>query len=156
MLRPVSVLAVAAFSAAALSACSTDAPRNTAGQVTASASADAFSIKVGDCTGKMASGTITGADLIPCADPHYFEAFAAKQMDDASYPGQTETEKLADEFCGEAFADYVGISSSKSKYGVFYLYPTTETWAKLGDREILCLAGDENGGVKGSIRGSKK
>jgi hypothetical protein len=131
------------------------APRNDAGQVTAPATTDAFQVKVGDCTGDLSTGTVSDVGLIPCDQAHYFEAFASKQMTDTTYPGESATEKQADTFCADAFEPWMGVSTSKSKYGVFYFYPTSSTWENK-DREILCLVGSSEGGIKGSLKGTKK
>lgn len=153
-MRPlIPVLALGAL--LAVTGCSSDAPRNSAGAVTASASADAFSIKVGDCTGKLASGTIEGADLLPCDQKHYYEVFASTQMTGDTFPGESETSKQAEAYCDGEFTKFVGISSAKSKYGMFYLTPIADSW-KAGDREILCLVGDDKGGITGSLKGAKK
>jgi hypothetical protein len=131
------------------------APRNDAGEVTAPASADAFQVKVGDCTGNLASGTVSDVGLIPCDQPHYYEAFASNQMTDTTYPGESATQEQADKFCGDTFETWMGISSDKSKYGVFYFYPTSSTWT-MKDREILCFVGSSDGNIKGSLKGAKK
>ena len=65
------------------------APRDTAGQVTASASVDAFQVKVGDCTGSLKEGDVSDLQVIPCADPHFYEAYAATQLTHADYPGES-------------------------------------------------------------------
>ncbi|QLQ16209.1 MAG: septum formation family protein [Micropruina sp.] len=153
-MRP--LLSMMALSALlAVTGCSSDAPRNSAGAVTASASVDAFSIKVGDCTGKLTTGTIEGTDLVPCDEKHYYEVFGSTQMTGDTFPGESETSKQAQKFCDAEFTKFVGIPSTKSKYGVFYLTPIADSW-KAGDREILCLVGDDNGGIKGTLKGAKK
>lgn len=147
--------ALALVALLAATGCSSDAPRNSAGAVTASASTDAFAIKVGDCTGKLATGTIEGADLLPCDQKHYYEVYAASKMTDAEFPGTEATSKQAEEACDAEFTSFIGIASTKSKYKLFYLSPIAQSWA-LGDREILCLVGSESGGISGSLRGVKK
>ena len=146
-------LALVALLAAA--GCSSEAPRNSAGAVTASASTNAFAIKIGDCTGKLATGTIEGADLLPCDQKHYYEVYAASQMTDADFPGNEATGEQAEKVCKDEFIAFIGVTPSKSKYEQFYLSPTAESWT-LGDREILCLVGSDNGGISGSLRGVKK
>lgn len=130
-------------------------PRNTAGQVTTSASVDAFQIRVGDCTGKLAEGNISNLEIVPCADSHYYEAYSRTDLEDGDFPGETSVTKAADKFCTAEFKKFVGVSTDDSKYDMFYLYPTAESW-RTGDREILCLAGSDDGKVKGSLKGVKK
>lgn len=131
------------------------APRNDAGQVTAPATTDAFQVKVGDCTGDLQSGTVSDVGLIPCDQPHYYEAFASMQMTDTTFPGDTAVGDQADKFCDDSFTTWMGVPRQKSEYGFFSLTPTASTWAA-NDREILCLAGSDEGGIKGSLKGSKK
>jgi hypothetical protein len=152
--RPLAALA-ALLIASSLAACSTDAPRNTAGQVTASADTDVFAVKVGDCTGDLTSGEVSEMKLLPCDQAHWYEAYAAKLLTGDDFPGTTELQKDAQDYCTDEFKEFVGVSPSKSDYDYFYLYPTTQTW-KTGDREIMCLVGSEKGGVKGSLKGAKK
>lgn len=100
---------------AALAGCTADAPRNTDGQVTASAAADVFSIRVGDCTGKLDGEEIDTADLVPCQDGHYFEAYAAMKMTGDTWPGSDEVTRQANQYCDTEFTSFVGISYDDSK-----------------------------------------
>jgi hypothetical protein len=147
-------VAAAVLAAGSLTACGSQV-RSPEGTVTASASANSLSIKVGDCLGDMNGTSVTDVQLIPCAQAHYWEAFAKTNLTGTTYPGETEITKKADEFCATEFKTFVGISSEDSKYSSPYLYPTTESWAT-GDREIMCFAGLDAGGVKGSLKGIKK
>ncbi|MFZ1410018.1 MAG: septum formation family protein [Micropruina sp.] len=143
------------FAAASLVSCSSEAPRNSAGEVTASAVAAAASIKVGDCTGELKEGSLSTADLVPCAQAHYFEAYASKILTDGDFPGEESLRKSADTYCNDQFETFVGVGSNDSTYVVFHLTPVAETWAT-GDRQILCLAGSEKGGLTGSLKGTEK
>ncbi|MFT4294328.1 MAG: septum formation family protein [Micropruina sp.] len=138
-----------------LTGCSTGAPRNTAGQVTASASVDPFQITVGDCTGPMAEGDIESLQVAPCDTAHNFEAYATTELTGSEYPGDPELKKQADKFCSAEFRSFVGLAAKDSRYDMFYLYPVQDSWA-IGDREVLCLAGSTKGGIKGSLKGVAK
>lgn len=146
--------AVAVLAVGSLTACGSQA-RNPAGTVTASASANSLSVKVGDCLGDLNGTSVADVQLIPCGQAHFWEAFAKMNLSGTTYPGKTEIAKKADEFCATKFEAFVGIASADSTYASPYLYPTTESWAS-GDREIMCFAGLDNGGVKGSLKGVKK
>lgn len=130
--------------------------RDGSGQVTASASVDAFSIKVGDCTGDLGQGEVSAAILVPCGEPHYWEAFASSQLSGDNYPGVTQVTETADKACGDAFKAFVGVSTDKSDYTYTYFYPTEQTWTSAGDREVLCFVGLEDGGVTGTLKNAKK
>lgn len=151
------ILLGAALVAVLLTAGCGGAPRNDAGQVTAPATTDAFQVKVGDCTGDLSTGTVSDVGLIPCDQPHYYEAYASKQMTDTTYPGETDTQDQADTFCADEFKPWMGKSIDDSKYGagVRYFYPTSSSW-EMKDREILCFVGSSDGTIKGSLKGTKK
>jgi hypothetical protein len=152
-MRVVTLSLAALVALVGLAGCSSETPRNSAGQVTAPAVAPADSIKVGDCTGELKEGSISVADLVPCDQPHYFEAFASKTLDDGEFPGEESLRKTADAFCNEQYEAFVGVAPGDSTYAVFHLTPVAETWAT-NDRLILCLAGAEKGGLTGSLKGA--
>lgn len=139
-----------------LAACTTDLPRDSAGQVTAAATTDAFSIKVGDCVGKVAGDSTDELPLVPCAEEHFWEAYAASDLTGTDFPGNAEIKDLAGKACSAAFTGFMGIDSEESRYEVTYLTPTKQTWTSAGDREVVCLVGSSRGGVTGSLKGSGK
>jgi len=139
----------------ALTGCS-GTVRNDTGQVTAPASVDAFSIKVGDCTGDLGQGEVSNAVVVPCSEPHFWEAYASSQLTGDSYPGVTQVTEAADKACSGSFKAFVGVGSDKSDYTYTYFYPTEQTWTSANDREVLCFVGLEDGGVTGSLKDVKK
>jgi hypothetical protein len=117
---------------------------------------DAFSLKIGDCTGPLTSGTVDELTLIPCAEPHAWEAFAATDLQGEDFPGAGKVQDQSEEFCNDQFKAFVGLSVSKSEYHLTVLQPTKQTWNDAGDRQVTCLAGDGEGKVEGSLAGSNK
>lgn len=148
--------ALVALTALGLAGCAADGPRNSAGQVTAAASADAFSLQVGDCTGPITSGTVGEVTLVPCAQPHAWEVFAATALEGDEFPGAGKVQDRAEEFCNDEFKAFIGLSVSKSDYQLTVLQPTKETWNDAGDRQVTCLAGDSEGEIEGSLRNAGK
>ncbi len=138
----------------ALSACGNSA-RDSEGNVTATASAKSLDITVGDCLGDLANTSIENVQLIPCADAHYWEAYATMDLEGSTIPAESEITTKADEFCVNEFETFVGIAADSSMYAWSYLYPSEETW-DTGDREITCLVGLDSGDVKGSLKGAKQ
>ena len=120
----------------------------------------AFALTIGDCFNLEDSASVDAVPVIPCSDPHEFEAYASVRMDAETYPGETDTVAEADARCGLAFEGYVGMplqqAYDEGLYDYTSFYPSTESWA-LGDREILCMvyATDESGGAK-TVTGSLK
>jgi len=135
--------------------CTTSSPRNTAGQVTAPASVDAFQITVGDCTGPITEGDVESLQVIPCGTAHNYEAYASTDLAGTEFPGEAEVKKQANKFCTTEFRTFVGLATKDSSYDMFYLYPVEDSWAS-GDREVLCLVGTDKGGIKGSLKAVKK
>jgi hypothetical protein len=147
---------VAVALAVLLAGCTAGVPRDSTGQVTAAATTDAFSIKVGDCVGKLTGDTAEELTLVPCAEAHYWEAFAASNLTGEDFPGNSEIKDQSDKACTAAFEGFIGIAADDSKYEVTFLSPTRETWAQASDREVVCLVGDSSGGITGSLEGSRK
>jgi len=118
--------------------------------------ADVFSIKVGDCLNDAtASGTVTSAPIVPCSKPHDSEAYKSILMKDGDFPGEEAVKTQADQGCGDAFPDFVGIAYDDSKLSISYYFPTTDSWAN-GDREILCTIYDDGVKTTGSLKGAKR
>jgi hypothetical protein len=118
--------------------------------------ADVFSIKVGDCLNDAtASGTVTTAPIVPCSKPHDSEAYKSITMKDGDFPGEDAVKTQADQGCGDAFSDFVGISYDDSKLSISYYFPTSDSWAN-GDREILCTIYDDGVKTSGSLKGAKR
>lgn len=140
----------------ALCGCATQGPRNSAGEVTAPAPADAFSLQVGDCTGPLTTGTVEQVKLMPCAEPHYWEVFGATELGGDEFPGAGKVQDLAEEFCNAGFKEFVGVSVGKSDYDLTVLQPTRQTWTSADDRAVTCLVGSGEGEIEGSLKGVKK
>lgn len=139
-----------------LAGCGAGVPRDSTGQVTAAATTDAFSIKVGDCVGKVDGDSTDKLPLVPCTDKHSWEAFAASDLTGADFPGNAEVKGQAEKACAAAFKAFIGIAADDSRYELTFLTPTKETWTQAADREVVCLVGSSSGGITGSLRGIAK
>ncbi|MFC7305076.1 DUF4190 domain-containing protein [Streptomyces monticola] len=117
-----------------------------------------FTLKVGECfnspTGKL-EGETTDIDVVDCDGAHDGEAYGTFRLDDGSYPGETRIAQIAEDKCAPLADSYFGDpDSAPGNIYDYYFYPTQESWS-LGDREVTCLIGDENGGkLTGSLRDS--
>ena len=164
--RALAVTATAAASIVLLSGCSligglmNETQRDDSGQVTESNDdADVFSIQVGDCLQEPeanADGTVSTVPVVPCSEPHTYEAYQSSLVDegDGSYPGEDLVLDQAETVCLDGFETFVGVAYESSELGFTYYYPTVETWESLGDREILCLIYDPAGEISGSLEGA--
>lgn len=131
-------------------------PRDSAGQVTAAATTDSFSVRVGDCLDRLPTDAAAELPLLPCDQPHYWEAFATSTLVGDDYPGNAAVRDQADKACSAEFADFVGVKVDTSKLDLTMLTPTKETWTQAGDREVVCLVGRPGGGVTGTLRGAAR
>lgn len=130
----------------------------TSAEAPATADVDVFDLTVGDCMVEdLGMGdSVEGDQLtVDCADPHQAEAYAAKDVEGSTFPGEAEVSDAADEFCAEAFGSFVGMDYNDSELEISMLMPTARSW-RGGDREILCLVVDPAGDTTGTLRGANR
>jgi len=133
--------------------------RDESGDITEGGDVGVFALEVGDCFDQPPSGDITEVAAIPCDEPHDLEVFAKFDMeggDDAPYPGDAAVRTASEECIGTLFEDYVGLDYQSSRFDVFPITPTQDTWeSDLNDREIICTANTVDGTpITGSIQGT--
>lgn len=91
--------------------------------------------------------------VIDCMEPHSHEIFAVMNYVDSEgvdvYPGFDALETFARAACLNEFDGYFGISAFDSELFYSWIVPTLDSWDQPGDedddREILCVAGNQNG-----------
>ncbi|WP_432183638.1 DUF4190 domain-containing protein [Streptomyces tendae] len=117
----------------------------------------AYSLEKGQCfttPGGSLQGVTYDVDEVPCTQEHDGEVFAAFDLPDGSYPGDTEVTRAADDRC-YALQDAYAMDrwALPTDVDVYYLTPTSASW-RTGDREITCLFGntDERDTLTGSLR----
>lgn len=148
---------LALVAASVLAGCSpAPGPRDSGGRVTASAPADTFSLRTGDCTGPITSGSVSRITLIPCGQEHAWEVISTTELAGTDFPGAGKVQDDAEAFCNDSFKSFIGISVAKSDYDLTMLQPTKETWTSAHDRTVTCLAGRDGGTFTGTLRGVGK
>ena len=120
-----------------------------------------FKLVPGDCFDYDDSTTeVESVDVVDCETPHEYEAYASIIMTGDEYPGDDATSKQGDEDCSDPFTAYVGLNYDESKYTYVFFSPTQASWESptLQDREILCIAVDDEEGAKitGSVKGANE
>jgi len=65
----------------------------------------------------------------------------------------TKISNYANDTCLAQFATYVGIDYARSRYQYLHIVPTQESWTRDNDRDIVCVAFEENATITGSIAG---
>lgn len=86
---------------------------------------------------------------VPCDEPHQNEVFHLYDVDAADHPGLDALRAQAEEVCrGEPFTRYVGEPYETSRFEVFQILPTEDTWREDGDREVVCALYDPEDDTK--------
>ena len=134
--------------------------RDADGAVVEAGVASAFDIRVGDCFSLPDDNVVSiqQAELVPCSEPHTYEAYAEyvyPDPDDAPYPGVDPIFAQSDRFCLEEFETFVGHRYETSVLDFAYLYPEEEGWQIEDDRVVLCLIQPiGNSPLVGTMRGA--
>ncbi|WP_077800253.1 DUF4190 domain-containing protein [Streptomyces sp. JHA26] len=117
----------------------------------------AYALSEGECfttPGGSLQGVAYDVDVVPCAQEHDGEVFAAFDLPGGPYPGDDEITRSADVRC-YALQDAYAMDrwALPTDVDVYYLTPTRQSW-RTGDREVTCLFGntDERGTLTGSLR----
>jgi hypothetical protein len=113
-------------------------------------------LEVGDCFDDPPSlGSVTSVDVIDCAEPHDNEVyFVGPYPGTGEFPGDEAIRDAAVDACLESFEDFVGIPYEVSRFDVFALWPSEESW-EATDRDIVCAVYDVDGEkLTGSVRGA--
>lgn len=112
---------------------------------------------VGDCLNEMevsADDTVDTVPIVDCADPHDLEVYYGGTLDeDGPYPGDEDASEMVNEGCVDAFEDFVGIPYEDSILLFQTLYPGEDSW-EAGNRDYLCLVGDEFEQTTGTLEDS--
>jgi len=119
-------------------------------------SAPVFAVVAGDCLGAFDFGNAPTARQIvaaPCDVPHAWQVTAAYPLTDLEYPGAEAVKTEAASQCAKAFKKFIGADVAYSRYTSAYLAPDGNAWGNRADREIVCLAGDPDGGLQASVKG---
>jgi hypothetical protein len=123
---------------------STDASRDQTGNIISEGDVDAFSVRIGDCfndaveVGEEESVVVEQIAGLPCTEPHDNEIYTIFNSDIESFPGNESMAELAHQECLERFPAFAGIPYDDSILDVFFMYPTSESWTQMDDREIVC------------------
>lgn len=129
--------------------------RDESGSVTEAATEGVVSLQVGDClNATQLDEVVSDVPFIPCDQEHDSEVFASTRLEGDAYPGDDEIATTGDDFCYGQFEDFVGVAYEDSALDYVPMYPTEQGWQDAGDREVLCLVIDPDGGVTGTLAGA--
>ncbi len=119
--------------------------------------ADPFAIEVGDCFDDTPMGVneVTEVPGLPCSAPHDNEVYALFDLPAGPFPGDEQVDGSASLGCYERFEDAIGMSYEESIIDYIAMYPTEDSWNRINDREVVCIAFHmEYEKLTGSVLGS--
>lgn len=134
--------------------------RDETGAVVDAGTVSSFELRPGDCftISDVSSASVDEAEVVPCSQPHLFEAYAEYVFPGKSrepYPGETAIVEVANDFCFGEFETFVGLAWEDSVLDFVYLYPEPDGWAA-GDRVVLCVVAPLEGTLTGSMAGAAR
>ncbi|MFF1573808.1 septum formation family protein [Leifsonia sp. NPDC058292] len=109
---------------------------------------------VGDCVNDLSdSADGYGMPVVDCETPHDSEVYAIASLGHGDYPGEDETDALAETTCHDAFAPYVGVSADVAVVDWSYYAPgDEESWND--DDTVICVAFIDEEQATGSVKGT--
>ena len=119
--------------------------------------ADPFAMTVGDCFNDTEVGVneVTEVPSVSCAAPHDNEVFALFDLAPGAFPGDEQVDALAGQGCYDRFEAAIGRSYEESEIAFISMYPTEDSWTRIDDREVVCIAYHmEYEKLTGSVLGS--
>lgn len=133
--------------------------RSVEGTITTAGNLDPFQIRIGDCFNdgppQSENAEVTNVAGTPCSEPHDNEVYAVFDIDLLSYPGSEEMGDRATAACLERFEAFVDKTYETSVLAILPMYPTSESWTRRNDREVVCAVYHmELQKLVGSMRGS--
>jgi hypothetical protein len=125
-------------------------------EVTEAGQADVFTIAVGDCFNDVDAEEISEVPVVPCDQPHDYEAYSAFDLTGDTFPGDDVVTQQAGDGCTPAFAEFNGLGYDDSSLYLGYLLPTEDSWTGQNDREVLCYIYEENVQTTGTLQGAAR
>jgi hypothetical protein len=111
-----------------------------------------FDLVKGNCLdgASLTDGLVTTIRVVDCAEPHTHEVFYSGRYPEASFDSE-KIASYANSTCLAQFTPYVGIDYARSRYQYLHIVPTQESWTRDNDRDVVCVAFEENATLTGSI-----
>lgn len=142
---------IGAIVAGVVIALTSGAERDASGNVTDGGKVFAEDLRIGDCIKEPPQDdSVFRISVVPCAEAHEGEVYAAIDVAGSEYPGVDELTAKANDDCFEELETYAPAAYENESVEVFFLYPTDQSW-RVGDRAITCIA-TTDGSRTGSIK----
>ncbi|HUP75879.1 MAG TPA: septum formation family protein [Acidimicrobiales bacterium] len=113
-----------------------------------------FDLVKGDCLdgASLSDGLVTTIRVVDCTDVHTHEVYYSVRYPETVFDA-TKIGSYANDRCLAQFAPYVGIDYTRSRYQYLHIVPTQDSWTRDNDRDVVCVAFDEDATMVGSIAG---
>ena len=83
---------------------------------------------------------------------HTHEVYYSGRYPESTFDA-TKIGNYANDTCLAQFAPYVGIDYTRSRYEYLHIVPTQESWTRDNDRDVVCVAFEEDATITGTIAG---
>lgn len=131
--------------------------RDAGGTVVAAGTWSVFDLRAGDCLAPdpETEGEISDVPVVPCAEPHSQEVFAAVEHPAGPYPGAGAVSIWADGACLGELEATLDLTLADGVF-ISYLLPTFDGWNKHDDRRVVCVLvfPDQDDAVGSYVAGS--
>lgn len=104
----------------------------------------------------LSTGLLSSVMVVPCNQPHTHEVYYDVKYTESNTFDAAKLSQFANARCVSEFRSYVGVDFEVSRYQYLIIVPTQDTWNRDRDRNVVCVAYDEDGKLSSSIAGSKK
>jgi len=113
-----------------------------------------FELVTGNCLdgASLSDGLITTIRVVDCSEVHTHEVFYSGRYPDTTFDS-TKISDYAHDTCLTQFTPYVGIDYTRSRYEYLHIVPTQESWTRDNDRDVVCVAFENDATLTGSIAG---
>ena len=113
-----------------------------------------FDLVKGNCLDGpgLSDGLVTTIRVVDCSEVHTHEVYYSGRYPESTFDA-TRLSNYANDTCLAQFRTYVGIEYERSRYQYLHIVPTQDSWTRDNDRDVVCVAFDEDTTITGSIAG---
>ncbi len=110
-----------------------------------------FRLHPGECVNSPQNAA-SATRVVPCAQPHDAEIFAAFRLAGHSWPGAAAVGARARLGCMSRLGGYLNPQLATATLAESYIYPSAGAW-DVGERTVICEVRSTQGKLTGSVRG---
>lgn len=113
-----------------------------------------FDLVKGNCVdgASLSDGLVTTIRVVDCSEVHTHEVYYSGRYPESTFDAN-RISGYANDTCLAQFATYVGIDYTRSRYQYLHIVPTQESWTRDNDRDVVCVAFEEDATITGTIAG---